>query len=239
MRSRLTVLVTGIAIGAVGATLVSKMWLDGVGDAGERRSTSPSVHETLPTGGSPSRTPLADEPEASTNEAVGRTNADDGSMETTSAEANQHSDLNRPEAPAGQVAQTGERVPISVSDAHKDMLARADGRGQTATHEELEAQPEDDSWSYFMEQALAEFIGGHPNADKFVIFNIECRTTLCEIQAVGYDGSTSPDWSRILYDLRSQPWQDFEQVGSSSTSYQGQLAIVTHLRRRNSEPATP
>ena len=239
MRSRLTVFLAGIAIGAVGATLVSKMWLDGAGDAGEGPSTSPSVHETLPAGVSPSRTPLADEPEASANENARRTHADDGSLETTSAEASQHSDLSKPVAPAERVAQTGERVPVSVSDAHKDMLARADGGGQTATHEELEAQPEDDSWSYFMEQALAEFIGGHPNADKFVIFNIECRTTLCEIQAVGYDGSTSPDWSRILYDLRSQPWQDFEQVGSSSTSYQGQLAIVTHLRRRGAEPATP
>ena len=130
-----------------------------------------------------------------------------------------------------QSAETENRVAVPVSEAHKDLLARPDGGGQSDVHAELEAEAKDDGWSYFMEQALSEFIGQHPNASKFVIFGIECRTTLCQIQAVGYDDSTMPDWSRILYDLRSQPWYEFGQAGSSSTDYQGQMAIVTHLHR--------
>jgi hypothetical protein len=95
----------------------------------------------------------------------------------------------------------------------------------------LEAEEIDDSWSYFMKQSLQLFLSSHVEAIKFSIFHIECRTSMCEIQAVGFNDSTAPDWSRILYDMAQQPWYDFGQVGTSSNDYQGQLAILTRLYR--------
>ncbi len=102
-------------------------------------------------------------------------------------------------------------------------------------HAKIAAEPEDDNWSYFMEQSLMLFMSQHRNAEMFSIFNIECRTTLCEIQVIGYDQSTSPDWQRVLYDLAQQPWYDFGSVGTSNSEFQGQLAMVTHLTRRSKE----
>ena len=125
------------------------------------------------------------------------------------------------------------RRPIPISDAHAEMLGNSGGR--SSMHAKIEAEPEDDNWSYFMEQSLMLFVSQHRNSEMFSIFNIECRTTLCEIQVVGYDESTSPDWQRVLFDLRQQPWYDFGSVGTSHSDFQGQLAIVTHLTRRTRE----
>ena len=107
--------------------------------------------------------------------------------------------------------------------------------GRATQHAELEAEPEDDSWSYFMEQSITIFLSQHRNADLFSVFSIECRTTLCEIQVIGFDQSTSPDWQRVLFDLTQQPWYDFGMVGTSIDDFQGQLAIVTYLTRRPSD----
>lgn len=141
---------------------------------------------------------------------------------------------------AGNALRANALLDVAVSDAHRQMLVDpsttgSTGGGSAGRHAELEAEPEDDSWSYFMEQSLRQFLGQHPKASLFTIFNVECRTTLCEIQATGYDPSTAPDWDRILYDLGQQPWYDFRHVGTSQDEYQGQLAIVTHLTRRESE----
>jgi hypothetical protein len=120
-------------------------------------------------------------------------------------------------------------VAIPVSDAHAKLLGGTDRRN--SKHAELEAEPEDDNWSYFMEQSLSMFLSQHPNAGLFTVFSVECRSTLCQIQVIGFDESTSPDWGRVLFDLSKQPWYDFNQVHSTSDEYQGQLAIATHLKR--------
>ena len=127
--------------------------------------------------------------------------------------------------------------PIPISDAHAEMLQSSGGKtgGRASKHAEIEAEPNDDNWSYFMEQSVTIFLSQHQNAELFSVFNIECRTTLCEIQVIGFDQSTSPDWHRILFDLGQQSWYDFGEVGTSYSEYQGQLAIVTHLTRRMSD----
>ena len=132
---------------------------------------------------------------------------------------------------------TLERRAIPVSDAHASIIysqsTRDEQTGERRTVRDiLESEPKDDNWSYFMEQTLQLFISGHAEADKFSIFHIECRTTICEIQAIGFDESTSPDWSRVLYDMSLQPWYEFGQVGTSVGSYQGQLALLTRLTRK-------
>ena len=82
---------------------------------------------------------------------------------------------------------------------------------------ELESEPKDDSWAYFMEQSLSlsQFMGGHPLISQFDVLHVECRTTFCQIQVVGFDDSTWPNWLSIMYDLRQEPWAEFYESGSS------------------------
>ena len=63
--------------------------------------------------------------------------------------------------------------------------------------DDLDAEPKDDSWAYYMEQTLTQFIARHPSATDFEISYVECRTTVCQIQAIGFDDSTGPTWTQI------------------------------------------
>ncbi len=131
-----------------------------------------------------------------------------------------------------------ERSPIPVSDAHATLIGRQfttdkDTGERRAVREILEEETYDDSWSFFMEQALRQFISSHADSSQFSIFHIECRTTMCEIQAIGFDESTASNWSRVLYDLSLEPWYEFSQVGTFQDAVQGQLAILTRLSRKS------
>ena len=127
-------------------------------------------------------------------------------------------------------------TPAPITELHKKLLAENKDKDRhsnkpTDAHAELEAEAKDDSWAYYMEQSLQQFLAGHPDSPNFVISNIECRTTMCEIQAIGYDESTGPAWNAMLFDMRQQPWFDFSESGSSSSSIDGSMAIITTLRR--------
>jgi hypothetical protein len=223
----------GIAIGTIGTILALNLFFPDPKNMDEDPATvsadSPTFSaETQESSSAPRAQESATGAELSieTPEAVDEFSAPIGAVQ------NFESDIGKSAAPEPE---PGEHVAVPVSDAHKPFLGREDGGGRSDTHTELENEPEDAGWSYFMEQALSQFLSQHPNAGLFNIFNIECRTTICEIQALGYNDSTAPDWSRIMYDLQQQPWYDFGQVGTSQNDYQGQLAIVTHLRRTSGE----
>mgnify|MGYP003677918780 CR=1 FL=1 len=132
---------------------------------------------------------------------------------------------------------TNNRNDIPISEAHKEILKNVDGSNKVSMRSELESESSDPDWSYFLGQSLAQFVGRHAKASLFSIQAINCRTTICEIQLIGYDESTASSWSEILFDMKSEPWYEFYQVGTYSDHYQGQWAMVTHLKRQ--EPTSP
>ncbi len=97
--------------------------------------------------------------------------------------------------------------------------------------ETLEAEPKDDSWAYYMEQAMLQYLSSHSAIAQFDISSIECRTTQWQIEVIGYDESTVPVWHQVMYDMRQQPWSEFSQYGSSSGMIDGRLMIVGTLYR--------
>ena len=98
---------------------------------------------------------------------------------------------------------------------------------------ELELEPKDDSWAYYMEQTLLQFLSAHPTIDQFDISSIECRTTKCQIEVFGFDESTVPVWQQVMYDIRQQPWSEFGQYGSSAGNIEGRLTIVGTFHRES------
>lgn len=97
--------------------------------------------------------------------------------------------------------------------------------------EELEAEPKDDSWAYYMEQTLTQFLSRHPAIAEFEISYVECRTTICQIQVIGFDESTGPTWSRIMYDLRQVLPERTQEWGMSGYNLEGRHAIVQTIKR--------
>ncbi|MGH8222641.1 MAG: hypothetical protein ACREQZ_06680 [Woeseiaceae bacterium] len=97
--------------------------------------------------------------------------------------------------------------------------------------QELELEPKDGSWAYYMEQTLLQFLGSHPSTAQFDVSRIECRTTMCQLEVVGYDASTEPVWQQVMYDIRQQPWSDFGKYGTSSGNVDGSLVLLGTLWR--------
>ena len=98
---------------------------------------------------------------------------------------------------------------------------------------ELHSEPKDDSWGYFMDDAITQFLGSYPTINEFDVSYVECRTTLCQIQVTGYDESTGPTWNRIMYDLRQQPWAEFGESGTTHFDVDGRYVILQTLRLTN------
>lgn len=96
---------------------------------------------------------------------------------------------------------------------------------------EFYQEPKDESWAYYMEQTLLQFLGGHRLIGQFDILSLECRTTRCQVEVAGFDASTVPVWQQVMYDVRQQPWSEFGQSGSSSGNVDGRLVIVSTFHR--------
>jgi hypothetical protein len=99
----------------------------------------------------------------------------------------------------------------------------------------LDLEPKDNSWAYYMEQTLLQFLGGHPSTAQFDISRIECRTTTCQLEVVGYDEGTVPVWQQVMYDIRQQPWSEFGQYGTSSGNVDGRLILIGTLLRQTEQ----
>ncbi len=130
--------------------------------------------------------------------------------------------------------------PITVTDPHRQLIDQSTSADPEMTsrgsaHNELEKEPRDDAWSYFMEQSIGQYLASHPESIYFEIAGISCRSTTCEIQSFGVDENAGPRWGLIVHDLRNQPWNDFVQTGSSSDTIDGRLVILTHLHRLSEE----
>jgi hypothetical protein len=92
-------------------------------------------------------------------------------------------------------------------------------------------QPKDVSWAYYMERAMLQYLSNHGAMSQFSVDHIECRTTICQIGVEAYAESANPDWQRVIYDMRQEPWYEFGQVGSSSGAVDGRQMTVTTLHR--------
>ena len=99
----------------------------------------------------------------------------------------------------------------------------------------LRSEPKDESWAYYMEQTLLQFLSAHPSIDQYDISSIECRTTMCQIEVFGFDESTYPVWQQVMYDINQQPSSEFGQYGTGTGNIGGRVMIFSTLHRK-SEP---
>jgi hypothetical protein len=82
-----------------------------------------------------------------------------------------------------------------------------------------------------VEQATPRYLGSHSAIAQFDVSNIECGTTRCQIEVIGYDESTVPVWQQGMYDIQQQPWSECGQRGYSSGMIDRHLMIVETLHR--------
>jgi hypothetical protein len=90
---------------------------------------------------------------------------------------------------------------------------------------DLQARYENDkregSWAPYMEGLLTAYFGQKPTLAQFYFSLIDCRTSVCEIHALGYGPDALTQWNTATADMVSQPWFEFDNMS---------------LNRRNPEP---
>jgi len=82
-------------------------------------------------------------------------------------------------------------------------------------HGMLEQEAREELWAVPMEQELYNyFFENSPElADNFGVPNVVCRTSICEVQAIGYGQGSLDAWLAATSGLDSQPWAlEFIQV---------------------------
>jgi len=89
------------------------------------------------------------------------------------------------------------------------------------------------AWAYGAEQAIRQYLATHKAASSFEIVQVECRTSFCEVEAIGYADEAWSWWIQIGQDVVSQPWSEFESSASSGGSREGRpMFIATFFRRQ-------
>ncbi len=79
-------------------------------------------------------------------------------------------------------------------------------------HARVESEAVELSWSTYMEAQIAGYLNQRLALSEVSIPLIECRTTLCEVQVIGYGESPMQSWTNSTGDMRAQPWFDFANV---------------------------
>lgn len=71
------------------------------------------------------------------------------------------------------------------------------------------AEPKDASWAYETEQLLQQFIAADPKTSAIEISGVECRTSFCEIRAIGTP-ELQQVFSELIQAVELEPWSTFK-----------------------------
>lgn len=130
----------------------------------------------------------------------------------------------------------GERVAVPVADRLKGFLEQTDPSGKTLgqLHEELEQESEDYAWAHQMEQNIRQHLMQQRNGIVLDVLSVECRTSLCEIQALNPVQGGPNAFGAALQSMTQQPWWDFEKMHAHSgdDASGGQLLAILIRRDR-------
>jgi hypothetical protein len=142
------------------------------------------------------------------------------------------------EMPVAAAHATTPSDPIPMHDAVRSMLSKLSDSAQiTQKHSELEREPRDDSWSYYMEQMLSSYFAARAPQVGVEIVGIACRTTACEVQAI--DTSEMPAaLSGLLGAATRESWWEFTTMNASSSTHQGRSIAIVFLNRGKKKAAT-
>ena len=95
-----------------------------------------------------------------------------------------------------------------------------------------EADEREESWATYMEEQLKAYFAQKPTLSQFYFSLIDCRTSVCEIHALGYGPNALTQWNVATADMVSQPWMEFNNMSMDRYNPEPDiLAIVVVLTK--------
>ena len=99
-----------------------------------------------------------------------------------------------------------------------------------------EADEREESWATYMEGQLAAYFAQKPELAQFNFSLIDCRSSICEIHALGYGPEALALWNISTADIVTQTWHDFRSMSLNHHNPQPDiLVIVLILSRKPSD----
>lgn len=154
------------------------------------------------------------------------------------ANESQSADTNPKVQSANTTLTTVNGPPIKLSDAHQQYLAKNREEEPPPTtmhglHDRIESEARDNDWSYYIEQQLRNFFGAATVNVGIDTIHVECRSTLCEIQAIGYNEIAASQWQQIFQQMRDQAWaSEFSGSNLYSTDQDNKIIMFAFLIRK-------
>ena len=225
-------LITGFLLGVV-VTLAVVSWLNSSSEIQPSVSDQYSLRDS--TTAMPRGTP-ANSVDETTQEDV------EGQHVSTSAEPvlnGAPSELQAPSSVAPQVdarsmsasqrssaRTTNDEYPPEIAE----MIEKRVDKDLQARYENDERE---DSWAPYMEGLLAAYFAQKPALAHFYFSLIDCRTSVCEIHALGYGLEALTQWNSATADIVSQPWFEFNNMSMNRRNPEPDiLAIVLILTKK-------
>lgn len=124
---------------------------------------------------------------------------------------------------------------VPGGDEEECECATSEWQMRKAEHEAAAraAEPKDVYWAYATEQQLQQFIAAHPQAITFQVSSIDCRTTFCEIKAIGLTDQSAEIFGDIIREGVAQERSGLDQgVASGSSRSDGRIEMDARVTRR-------
>ena len=157
----------------------------------------------LQSGVEPTSADSADDPGAQPRAVTPVTSVSSSGSEGASSSSNavagdQDRDVSGDE-PAVIEGAADDRVTIPFPDEFRVELARNTGLAEF--HARLEREPEDAQWAARIERLLEEHITSTFDLSRFRVLSVECRTSACEVLAMGYGNEALRVWMEGMGEL--------------------------------------
>jgi hypothetical protein len=134
-------------------------------------------------------------------------------------------------------------VPVPVHELLEDVL-RSQGKDDSRfnslgpLHRQLENESEDPAWSHYVEWHIRDYLGRQPGvlSKQVEVFLVECRSTLCEIQAFAdvADRTPAADWQSVAIRMEREPWlNEFSDSTTRVAAKKNRVTYVTFLARKS------
>jgi hypothetical protein len=102
-------------------------------------------------------------------------------------------------------------------------------------HRQFITENRDADWADTMEEHLRAYVAKNAAAALFDVTLLQCRGTLCEIQACSPKDPGGREWNAIANGMRREPWWTFSLVSSASYNLSGESVTLAILRRPTPE----
>lgn len=126
--------------------------------------------------------------------------------------------------------------PFALSSDHQALIN--DTVLAAADHELLEREPRDDAWATESERLIRQELARHRGARDFDIIAVDCRETLCAIQAFSYGENGHRAWVGAVDELYKETLANvFDSVNTAFPTQDGRRSpVVTFLHRTTAPP---